>query len=68
MKRKFYDKMLKWRNTDNGSTVLMIAGTRRVGKSYISEEFAKNEYESYIMVDFLFVFTRPQKRFPLPPS
>ena len=54
MKRKFYDKMLKWKNTDNGSTVLMIAGARRVGKSYISEEFAKNEYESYIIVDFLF--------------
>ena len=31
----------------------MIEGARRVGKSYISEEFAKNEYESYIIIDFL---------------
>lgn len=51
-KRKIYDKLLEWKNTKNGSTALLIKGARRVGKSTIAEEFARNEYESYIVVDF----------------
>ena len=53
VKRKFYDTMLRWKNKSQGTTVLMIEGARRVGKSYIAEEFARNEYDSYIMIDFL---------------
>ncbi len=52
MKRKIYDRLLKWKRESNGSTALLIEGARRVGKSYIVEEFAKNEYESYVMVNF----------------
>ena len=44
--------MLDWRREKDGSTALMIKGARRVGKSTIAEEFARNEYESYILVDF----------------
>ena len=51
-KRKIYDKILKWKQTSDGSTALMIEGARRVGKSYIAEEFARNEYSSYILIDF----------------
>jgi len=51
-KRKVYDKMLEWKQTKNGKTALLIQGARRVGKSTIVEEFAKNEYESYILIDF----------------
>ena len=51
-KRKFYEKMLAWKRDKDGSTALLIKGARRVGKSTIAEEFAKNEYESYILVDF----------------
>lgn len=51
-KRKIYSKMLEWKQTRDGSTALLIKGARRVGKSTIAEEFAKNEYESYIVVDF----------------
>ena len=51
-KRKFYEKMLVWKRDKDGSTALMIKGARRVGKSTIAEAFAKNEYESYILVDF----------------
>ena len=51
-KRKIYDKLLYWKNTSNGKTALLIEGPRRVGKSTVVEEFAKNEYESYILVDF----------------
>ena len=52
MKRKIYDKLLEWKRTAAGRTALMIDGARRVGKSYIVEEFAKNEYESYLIIDF----------------
>ena len=44
--------LVEWKNNSNGSTALMIDGARRVGKSYIAEEFAKNEYKTYIIVDF----------------
>lgn len=51
-KRKLYSKMLSWKNERNGSTALLIKGARRVGKSTLAEEFAKNEYETYINIDF----------------
>lgn len=51
-KRKIYDQLLHWKNTSNGKTAVLIEGPRRVGKSTVVEEFAKNEYESYIIVDF----------------
>lgn len=51
-KRKIYSEMLEWKQKRDGSTALLIKGARRVGKSTIAEEFAKNEYESYIAVDF----------------
>lgn len=51
-KRKIYQKMLEWKQTKDGSTALLIKGARRIGKSTIVEEFAKNEYKSYILVDF----------------
>lgn len=51
-KRKIYDRMLEWKRTKDGSTALLIKGARRVGKSTVAEEFAKREYESYILVDF----------------
>ena len=52
MKRKIYNDILKWKNESNGSTALLIEGARRVGKSYIVEEFAKENYKSYILIDF----------------
>ena len=51
-KRKIYDKLLEWKNESNGKTALLIEGARRIGKSTVAEEFAKNEYESYIFIDF----------------
>ena len=51
-KRKIYDKMLQWKQERHGETALLIKGARRVGKSTIAEEFARNEYDSYIVVDF----------------
>ena len=52
MQRKIYDELLKWKHEEQGVVALLIEGARRVGKSYIVEEFAKKEYKSYILVDF----------------
>ncbi len=52
MKRKIYDKLVQWKREKDGTTALLIEGARRIGKSYIAEEFARNEYDSYILIDF----------------
>ena len=49
--RKIYDKLLEWKKL-GGSEALMIEGARRVGKSTIVKEFAQNEYESFLLIDF----------------
>lgn len=51
-RRKIYNELLSWKQEDNGSTAILIKGARRVGKSTIAEEFAKNEYQTYILIDF----------------
>lgn len=51
-KRKIYDKLLEWKAESDGNTALLIEGARRIGKSTVVEAFAKNEYESYILIDF----------------
>lgn len=52
MKRKIYQQLLDWKRNRCGNVALLIEGARRIGKSYIVEEFAKNEYESYMLIDF----------------
>ena len=52
MRRKIYDTLLDWKRTSNGRSAIMLDGARRVGKSYIAEEFARNEYASYLIIDF----------------
>lgn len=51
-KRKIYQKMMEWKEMSDGRTALLIEGARRVGKSTVVKEFATNEYESYILIDF----------------
>ena len=51
-KRKIYQKLLEWKETENGRTAILVEGARRVGKSTIVEQFAKKEYDSYILIDF----------------
>ena len=52
MKRKIYEQLLRWKNESAPETALLIEGARRVGKSWIVEEFAKREYRSFVLVDF----------------
>ncbi|MBQ0082321.1 MAG: ATP-binding protein [bacterium] len=51
-RRKIYDKLLDWKHESKGESALLIEGARRIGKSTIVEQFARNEYKSYIMIDF----------------
>ncbi len=50
--RKIYSKFMEWKKDSVGKTALLVEGARRVGKSTVVEEFVKNEYRSYIMIDF----------------
>lgn len=52
LRRKIYDQLLAWKQGSNGKTALLIDGARRVGKSYVAELFAKQEYKSHIIIDF----------------
>ena len=52
MRRKIYNDLLEWKKRSNGKTAILIDGARRIGKSYIAEEFAKENYETYILIDF----------------
>ena len=51
-KRKIYDKLLEWKRDSDGKTALLVEGARRIGKSTVVETFARQEYESYILIDF----------------
>ena len=51
-KRKIYSDMLEWKKEYSDKYALLIRGARRVGKSTIAEEFARNEFKSYILIDF----------------
>ena len=52
LKRKIYDKLLDWKTKSKGKKAILIEGARRIGKSTVCEEFGKNEYKSYIIIDF----------------
>ena len=54
-KRKIYYKLLQWKKDSDGKTALLIEGARRIGKSTIVESFGRNEYKSYIIIDFSIV-------------
>lgn len=51
-KRKIYSEIQEWKDKYSDKYALLVRGARRVGKSTIVEEFAKNEYKSYILIDF----------------
>lgn len=52
MKRKIYNELMYWKENSNGKTAILIDGARRVGKSYIAELFAKENYKTYVLIDF----------------
>ena len=52
LRRKIYDRLVSWKQNSKGSSALLIDGARRVGKSYIAEQFAADEYRTHITIDF----------------
>lgn len=52
IKRKIYNRIVEWKTSTNGTKSLLIEGARRTGKSTVAEEIGKNEYKSYILIDF----------------
>lgn len=52
IQRKIYDKILEWKHSCNGKKALLIEGARRIGKSTVAEEFGRNEYKTFITIDF----------------
>ncbi|MDR2698342.1 MAG: AAA family ATPase [Candidatus Methanoplasma sp.] len=52
LRRKAYDALLEWKERSRGRTAILIDGARRVGKSYLAEEFGKKEYRSFITINF----------------
>ena len=63
MKRKVYEKLLEWKRLDHGTSAVLINGARRVGKSFIAEAFARNEYRNdYAHEDYAFRGMRRPRR------
>lgn len=52
LKRKIYNKLIKWKEESQGSTAVLLEGARRVGKSYIAKYFGEQQYRSYLLIDF----------------
>lgn len=52
LRRKIYKKLLEWKEKSQGTRALLIEGARRIGKTTICEEFGKNEYDTYLLIDF----------------
>ena len=52
MKRKIYQELVNWKQQSGGKVALLLEGARRIGKSYIVEEFGRQEYKSYLIIDF----------------
>ena len=53
-KRKAYDKLVQWKTDYAQNYAVLLEGARRVGKSTIAEQFARNEYRSYILICLLY--------------
>ena len=60
-RRKLYDSLKDWKKKSAGRTALLIEGARRVGKSSLVEEFGRNEYRSFAIIDF-FKLSKSVKR------
>ncbi len=63
MNRSIYNKLLDWKQKSAGKTVAMIDGARRVGKSWIAETFARQEYGHYLVIDFANVPAKVRRYF-----
>jgi len=52
LKRKFYDVLLEWKKSHNREG-LLVKGARQIGKTYIIDRFARDNYASYVYINFI---------------
>lgn len=50
--RKIYQQLKEWKQLSEGNSAVLIEGARRIGKSTVAQEFARKEYEDYLIIDF----------------
>lgn len=58
-RRKIYNQLLEWKNSKVNNSALLIEGARRIGKSKIVEEFAKNEFDKYRSLNHRYHYLLP---------
>ena len=63
LRRKTYDRLVSWKKQSHGTSALLVEGARRVGKSTTVEAFARDEYDSYILIDFSLVSNELKQSF-----
>lgn len=51
-KRKVLDKLYSWKEKYSDRYAILLEGARRVLKSTIAINFAKENYKSFILIDF----------------
>ena len=65
LKRKAYDELMKWK--ESSKKPLLVYGQRQIGKTFIIEQFAKENYETYIYsnldeeASFRAIFKQPDR-------
>ena len=52
LKRKFYDRLVQWKATKH-QECLLVKGARQIGKTFIVEKFGREQYESFIEINFI---------------
>ena len=57
LKRDIYSKLVQWKNSDSGK-VLVLSGARQVGKTFILNKFAKDNYKKYIYINMVHAAAR----------
>ncbi len=51
LKRKIYNQIEQWRKNKNNKC-LVIQGARQVGKTFVIEKYANDNYDEYLMINF----------------
>lgn len=52
LKRKIMEKLVKWKSKEDKMS-LVVRGARQVGKTYIIDKFARENYKNYVYINFI---------------
>ena len=52
--RKLMKQLVDWKNGKGKKNAVLLEGARRVGKSTLAVEFAKQYYSDYVLIDFTY--------------